>query len=168
MRLCPGKQVNEVYQGGGSDLLCEMFNRSSEMRTKNCLVSLTMWWLPTSSFGVLVWGQKPYWSEFKRKEISNNVYRQLIFIDYLFIFCFLGLHLWHMEVLRLGVELEYCCRLPAYTTATATPDLYHVCNLHHSSGHSGSLTHWAWSGIEPSSSWILAGFITAEPRPELL
>ena len=32
---------------------------------------------------------------------------------------FLGLHLQHMEVPRLGVELEP----PAYTTATATPDL---------------------------------------------
>jgi len=36
-----------------------------------------------------------------------------------FIF-FLGLHLWHMEVPRLGVKLEL--QLPAYTTATATLD----------------------------------------------
>ena len=36
-------------------------------------------------------------------------------------FVYLGLHLRHMEVPRLGVELEL--RLPAYTTATATPDL---------------------------------------------
>ena len=33
---------------------------------------------------------------------------------------FLGLHLWHMEVPRLGVQLEL--QLPAYTTATAMPD----------------------------------------------
>ena len=39
----------------------------------------------------------------------------------------LGLHPQHMEVPRLGVELEL------YTTATATPDLNRVCNLHHSS-----------------------------------
>ena len=38
-----------------------------------------------------------------------------------FFFVFLGPHLWHMEVLRLGVELEL--QLPAYTTATATPDV---------------------------------------------
>ena len=25
--------------------------------------------------------------------------------------------------------------------------------LHHSLGNAGSLTHWAWSGIEPVSSW---------------
>ena len=35
-----------------------------------------------------------------------------------------------MVVPRLGVELEL--QLPAYATATATPDLSCVCNLHHS------------------------------------
>ena len=44
-----------------------------------------------------------------------------ICIILLFCFVFLGPHLWHMEVPRLGVELEL--QLPAYTTATATPDL---------------------------------------------
>ena len=38
-----------------------------------------------------------------------------------------------MEVLRLGVKPEP--QLPAYTTATATPDLSHVFSLHHSSRH---------------------------------
>ena len=37
----------------------------------------------------------------------------------------------HMEVPRLGVELEL--QPPAYTIATAMPDLRHVCDLHHSS-----------------------------------
>ena len=46
-------------------------------------------------------------------------------------FCFLGLHLWHMELPRLGVKSEL--QLPAYTTAIATPDLSHVCDLYHSS-----------------------------------
>ena len=36
-----------------------------------------------------------------------------------------------MEVPRLGVELEL--QLPAYTTATATPDLSRICDLHLSS-----------------------------------
>ena len=36
-----------------------------------------------------------------------------------------------MEVPKLGVQSEL--QLPAYTTATATPDLNHVCDLHHSS-----------------------------------
>ena len=44
---------------------------------------------------------------------------------------FLGLHLQHMEIPRIGVEWQL--QLPAYPTATAKPDLSHVCNLHHSS-----------------------------------
>ena len=36
-----------------------------------------------------------------------------------------------MVVTRLGVESGL--QLPAYTTATATPDLSHVCNICHSS-----------------------------------
>ena len=48
-----------------------------------------------------------------------------------FNFCFLGPRPWHMEVPRLGLELEV--QLLAYTTATATWDLSHVCNLHCSS-----------------------------------
>ena len=39
---------------------------------------------------------------------------------------------------RLGVKCEL--QLPAYTTATATPDLSHICDLHHSSSNAGSLT----------------------------
>ena len=41
------------------------------------------------------------------------------------------LYLQHMEVPRLGFQLEL--QLLAYTTATATWDLSCVCNLHHSS-----------------------------------
>ena len=50
---------------------------------------------------------------------------------YFFIFIFLGPYPRHMEVTRLGVQLEP--QLPAYTTATATPDPSCICNLHHSS-----------------------------------
>ena len=42
----------------------------------------------------------------------------LFFVCY---FVFLGLHLRHMEVPRLGVESEL--QLPAYSTTTVTPDL---------------------------------------------
>ena len=51
----------------------------------------------------------------------------------LFFFCFLGPYPRHMEVPRLGVQSGP----PAYTTATATPDLSCVCDLHHSSRN-----HW--------------------------
>ena len=37
-----------------------------------------------------------------------------------------------MEVPRLGVKLEL--QQPAYTTATATPDPSHICDVHQSSG----------------------------------
>ena len=47
------------------------------------------------------------------------------------IFASLGLHLWHMEVPRLGVQSEL--ELLAYTTATATPDPSYIFDLHHSS-----------------------------------
>ena len=51
-------------------------------------------------------------------------------MKYVFSF-FLGLHLQHMEVPKIGVESEL--QLPATATATATPDLSGVSNPHHSS-----------------------------------
>ena len=48
-----------------------------------------------------------------------------------FFLSFLGPHLQHMEVPRLGVQSEL--QLPAYATVTATQDLSRVCDLHHSS-----------------------------------
>ena len=50
-------------------------------------------------------------------------------------FLFLGPHAQHIEVPRLGVELEL--PLLAYATTTATQDPSHVCDLHHSSRE-----HW--------------------------
>ena len=75
-----------------------------------------------------------------------------------------------MEVPRLGATSEL--QLPAYTTATAMPDLTCVCTLHHSSQQQWILnplsevrdTGWGCY----SSSWILVGVVTAEPRWELL
>ena len=78
--------------------------------------------------------------------IKNSIYSKHLKIldlgDYLhkvtstehsgvFFFRFLQPNPQHMEVPRLGVELEL--QLMAYTTATATQNLSHVCNLHHSS-----------------------------------
>ena len=45
--------------------------------------------------------------------------------------CFLGPHLRHIEVPRLGVQSEL--QLPTYTTATVMQYTSHVYNLHHSS-----------------------------------
>ena len=71
-----------------------------------------------------------------------------------------------MEVPRLGVKLEL--QLPAYTTATATPEPSCACDLHHSSHNTGSLTHCSRPGTEPASSWILVEFVTAKPQWEPL
>ena len=69
------------------------------------------------------------------------------------IIVFLGLHLRHMELPRLGVELELYMLTCA--TATATSDLSPICDLRHSHGNIGFLTHLARPGIETASSWIL-------------
>ena len=58
----------------------------------------------------------------------------LFFLFFLLFFLFFFLffpHLWHMEVPGLGVVLEL--QLPTYTTATATQDPSHICDLHRSS-----------------------------------
>ena len=62
-------------------------------------------------------------------------------------FVFLGRQLRHMEVPRLGVQLEL--QLLAYATAH---------------GNAGPLTHSARPGIKPTSSWILVGFVNRWAR----
>ena len=57
---------------------------------------------------------------------------------FFFVFVFLGLQPWHMEVPRQGVQSEL--QLPAYTTATATWDPSCVCDLHYSSRQCWILT----------------------------
>ena len=52
------------------------------------------------------------------------------FCLFVFLFCFLGSHLRHMEVPRLGVESEL--QLLAYSTATAMQDLSRIYDIHHS------------------------------------
>ena len=65
---------------------------------------------------------------------SLDFYYLFIFYFILF-FVFLQPHLWHMEVPRLGVELELW--LLTYATATATPNLSCIFDLHHSSRQHG-------------------------------
>ena len=85
---------------------------------------------------------------------------------YLFIYLFLGPHPQHMVVPRLEVESEL--QLLAYTTATTTRDLSHVCDLHYSSWPCWILNPWERPGIGPVSSWMLVRFVSAEPRQEHL
>ena len=83
------------------------------------------------------------------------MYIYILIYRFVYIFFFLGLHLWHMEVPRLGVDSEL--QLLTYTTATAMRDLSHVCDLYHSSrqcqilnplsrarNQTSSLTHTSW------------------------
>ena len=78
---------------------------------------------------------------------------------------FFGQHPWHMEVPKLGVEMEL--HLPPTPqpqqrriwAASVTYTMAH--------GNTGSLTHWARPGVEPTSLWILVRFVTAEPWWEL-
>ena len=64
------------------------------------------------------------------------------------LFCFLGPHLQHMEVPRLGEKLEL--QLLAYTTTTATPDPNHIRNLHH-----GSRQRWILNLLSKASDQTL-------------
>ena len=52
----------------------------------------------------------------------------MLYFVFLFLFVFLGPHLRHMEVPRLGVQWEL--QLPVYATAIAMQDQRHVCDLH--------------------------------------
>ena len=75
----------------------------------------------------------------------------------LFVYFFLGPHLQHMEVPRLGVESEL--QLLAYTTAMATPVPSDICNLRHSLWPHRILKTLSEPGIDPASSqtlcWVL-------------
>ena len=77
-----------------------------------------------------------------------------------YFFFFLGLHLWHIEVPRLGVKSEL--QLPAYATATATQDLSRISDLHHRSQQHRILNPLMGPGIESASSWILVRFVSTE------
>ena len=105
-----------------------------------CCKSYVSWLFPYL-FGAV--SQSHLRSDLLRKSVKWNIFFSF----------FLQLHLQHVEVPRLGVNMEL--QLPAYTTATATPDLSHICHLHHSYRNARSLTQWARPGIEPTSSLIL-------------
>ena len=111
----------------------------------------------------LFWGSNKMISCFNSPESESTGQRLVVFLCMyfllacfflvLFCFCFLGLHLRHMEVPRLGVESEL--QLVAYATATATT-------------RPGPLTPCARPGIEPASAWILVRFVSTEPQQEFL
>ena len=69
-------------------------------------------------------GSGNYFLQVQRAKTSHSYKPQdalLFLVDFFLSFVFLWLHQWHMEVPRLGVELEL--QLQPYTTSMATPDL---------------------------------------------
>ena len=79
-------------------------------------------------------------------------------------FCFLGFggtHLQHMEVPRLGVELELQLPQPLHLGIWVASE---TCTAAH--GNAGPLIYSVGPGIKPSSSWIPVEFVTAEPQWE--
>ena len=80
-----------------------------------------------------------------------------------FLFFFLGLHLWHMEVPRLGVELQLqmlACAQPQRCWPWAAFETYTIAH----SNAARFLTHWARPGIESTSLWVLVEFVSAAPH----
>ena len=71
----------------------------------------------------------------------------------------------HMEVPRQGVKLEL--QLPAYTTATATPNLRLVCTLHHSSQQCWIPNPLSRARDRTAFLWMLFSSIAAEPQWEV-
>ena len=80
--------------------------------------------------GVATSPQKLWTLKFEFYMIVTKYYS--LFDFFFFFFGFPGLHLWHMEVPRLGVKLEQL-QLLAYTTVTATPDPGHIFDIHYDS-----------------------------------
>ena len=78
---------------------------------------------------------------------------------------FLGPHSWHMEVLKLGVESKL--QLPAYTTAAATPDPSHICDLYCSSQQCQILNPLRKARGHTRNSWIQVRFVSTAPQREL-
>ena len=93
------------------------------------------------------------------------LFRFLLFFFFFLAFVFSGLHWWCMEVPGLGLESELF--LPAYATATATLDLSHICDAHHSSRQRWILNPLSEARDQPATSWFLVGFVSAAPRQEL-
>ena len=93
-----------------------------------------------------------------------KIFLKLYWILFIYFFVlFVVPHLQHVEVPRLGTELELW--LPACDTAATTRDPSCICYLHHSTK---SLTRWERPGMELECSWILVRFVSTEPWRELL
>ena len=83
----------------------------------------------------------------------NNLDYYSYAINLFFFFGFLELHLQHIEVSRLEVELEI--QQPRIWAMSVTYTIAH--------GNTRSLTHWTRPRIKPASSQILVRFVSTAP-----
>ena len=103
---------------------------------------------------------------FQRLSLADHFYRNDFFF-FFFFFWFLGLHLQHIEV-----PPQAGCWIGT-AAAILQPQQHRIwaASVTYTTARSkaGSLTHWTRPGIKPAStsSWILVGFVTAEPQREL-
>ena len=81
---------------------------------------------------------------------------------FFFFFSFLEPQVRNMEVPRLESNWSYSCwpQQCRVLAMSATDSTAH--------SNAGFLTHWSRPGIKPNPHWILVGFLTSEPRRELL
>ena len=88
----------------------------------------------------------------------------LLHVHFLKCFCFSLFRVCSSQARRLNWS---CCCRPA-----PQPQQQWIramsANYTTSCGNAGSLTHWARPEIEPTSSWILVRFVTAEPQSLLM
>ena len=86
---------------------------------------------------------------------NNGIVEAPLYL-FIYLFSFLGPHLRHMEVPRLGSNWSCSCQPRPQPhqnqTTSATQATAH--------GNAGSLNHWLRPGIKTASSWILVKFIT--------
>ena len=97
-----------------------------------------------------------YWFEFWGKNIEDNEIHS-VFI-YLFILLFRAAGVAHGRSQARGKNLSCSCQptpQPQQCQIQVVSSTYTTAH-----GNTRSLTHWARSGIEPASSWILLGFLT--------
>ena len=104
--------------------------------------------------------------EFTTLNNNNNSNNYYYCYYYLFFLIFLGPHLWHREVPRLGGHIGATpARLyHSHSNAGSKPSLRTYATAH---GNARSLTQWPRPRIEPKSSWIPVGLLTSEPQWEL-
>ena len=77
----------------------------------------------------------------------------------IFLFFFLGLQLWHMEISQVIVESKMQLLALHHSNVGSEPHLRLICRTT-AQGNTESVTHSARLGIKPASSWILVGFLT--------